>query len=233
MVLTRRLLVGALAAYLIVGGVAAQEQKPQTIAGWGTVTDPDGDCAVKAEKGKLTVTVPEGTHDLNPNLGGMKAPRVLREVEGDFTALVKVTGDFTPGDKAASDNTSSFNGAGLLVWQDAKNYLRLERNAWWRPDLGKYGCYPPLVEYYKDGEYQNTNPDGTVEEFFKGRSTWLKVERQGDKLTASYSHDGKEWSVAKELTVNLARKVHLGVAATNTAAKPFAVEFEEFRVSTK
>src|SRR5690348_11002745 len=121
MALTRRLLLGALATSLIVGGVIAQEKESQTIAGWGAVTDPDGDCTVKSEKGKLTVTVPEGTHDLNPRLGGMAAPRVLREVEGDFTVQVKVTGDFTPGDKAAADSTSSFNGAGLLVWQDAKN----------------------------------------------------------------------------------------------------------------
>jgi hypothetical protein len=33
---------------------------------------------------------------------------------------------------------------------------------------------------------------GTLNEFFKGRSTRFRLERKGDKVTASYSHDGKE-----------------------------------------
>jgi regulation of enolase protein 1 (concanavalin A-like superfamily) len=233
MILSRRVLFGTLAACLIAGGAAFQDRKPQTIQGWGTVTDPDGDCTVKQDKGKLTVAVPGGTHDLNQAVGGMKAPRVLQEVEGDFTAQVKVTGDFKPGEKAADANTRPFNSAGLLLWQDDKNYIRLERNIWWAAEEGKYACFPPLFEQYRDGEYQETNPAATLDEFFTGRSTWLKLQRRGDKVVASYSHDGKDWTEAKEITAELPNTVHVGVAVVNTSTEPCAVEFEELKIAKK
>src|SRR2546430_2558343 len=82
------------------GAAAVREEKPRTLKGWGKITDADGDCTVKARKGMVTIKVPGGTHDLNRAIG-MNGPRVLKEVEGDFTDQVKVTGDFDPGDKAA------------------------------------------------------------------------------------------------------------------------------------
>jgi regulation of enolase protein 1 (concanavalin A-like superfamily)/predicted RNA-binding Zn-ribbon protein involved in translation (DUF1610 family) len=205
------------------------EDKPKNLAGWGAVTDPSGDCTFTAETSRLVVKVPGGIHNLNPNRG-MQAPRVLKMVNGDFVAQIKVTGDFKPGEKAVADQHSSFNGAGLLAWQDEKNYIRLERNRWYVPAEQKYACYPPLLEYYKNGEYQGADPDSTLDEFFKGRSTWLRLERKGDKVIASYSHDGKEWTEAKEITVELPAELSVGVAAINTSAEPFTVEFDEYKV---
>jgi RNA polymerase sigma factor (sigma-70 family) len=207
------------------------EEKPTNLKSWGAVTDPSGDCTFTTEKSRLVVKVPGGIHDLNP-YRSMQAPRVLKKVKGDFVAQIKVTGDFKPGEKAASDH-SSFNGAGLLVWQDEKNYIRLERNRWYVPAEQQYACYPPLLEYFKNGEYQDTDPDSTLDEFFKDRSTWLRLERNGNKLIASYSHDGKEWTEAKEITVDLPAELSVGVAAINTSEEAFTVEFDEYKVFTK
>ena len=227
-----RLIALAVAVCLVAAAALARDAKPRTIRGWGTVTDPDGDCTVKTGKDKLTITVPGGTHDLNAAVG-MSSPRVLKEIEGDFTIQVKVTGDFDPGDKAGNARATPFNGAGLLVWQDAKNYIRMERNRYWVAGQGKYACYPPLLEYFKDGQYQNTDPDPTLDEFFKGKSTWLKLQRRGDKVTASYSHDGQEWTEVKEIDAELAKKLKVGVAVVNTSAKSFAAEFAERKLTTK
>jgi regulation of enolase protein 1 (concanavalin A-like superfamily) len=228
----RWLLMGV--AYCLFTGVAAaQDKTSQTVGGWGIVTDPAGDCTVKAKNGKLTVTVPGAVHDLNARAGGMGAPRILSEIEGDFAVQVKVTGEFKPGEKSANPRSTPFNGAGLLIWQDEKNYLRLERNIYWLQQVGKYACYPPLVEYYKDGEYQRTNPQPKLyEQFFKGQSTWLRLERHGNKAIASYSHDGKQWTVAKEIPIEFPGKVSVGVAAVNTSAEPFTVEFEDLELTT-
>jgi regulation of enolase protein 1 (concanavalin A-like superfamily) len=229
MIKFHRFLLATLTVGLVGVAVATEDEKPRTIKGWGEVTDSAGDCSVKGEEGRLTIEVPGGTHDLNPALGGMRAPRVLKEVEGDFVVQIKVTGDFKPGEESACPKTSSFNGAGLLIWQDAKNYIRLERNAWWTGE-GGYACYPPLFEYHRDGEDQNVYPAGTTDEFFKGRSTWLKLQRREGKVIASYSHDGKEWTEVKQIDVELPRKVQVGVAVVNTSAKPLAVTFEELSV---
>src|SRR5438874_731306 len=64
MVLAARVLLGILAVGLAAAGGAADDKKPQTIPNWGTVTDPVGDCSVKAEGDKLRITVPEGPLDL-------------------------------------------------------------------------------------------------------------------------------------------------------------------------
>jgi regulation of enolase protein 1 (concanavalin A-like superfamily) len=195
------------------------------------VTDPDGDCKVKAQGDRLTMTVPASHHNLHPGWG-MNAPRVLQDVEGDFTVEVKVTGDFKPTDESSWEGSRPFIGAGLLIWQDAKNLLRVERNAIRAPEQNLTFCYPPLIEYYWDGEYQDTNPEAARDAFFKDRSTYLRLQRRGDTVKVSLSHDGKKWIVAKQVRVRFAKKVKVGVAAISTSNKPFAVEFTELRIAT-
>jgi hypothetical protein len=229
----RRLLLLAAAVCLIVVVGYLTAQKTKTIPGWGMLIDPDNDCTIKEEAGKLTITVPGGTHDLNMALGGMKAPRIVRDVDGDFTAQVKVSGEFQPGDQAGDPKTASFNGAGLLLWQDENNYLRLERNAWWSSKESKTKCYAPLIEYYLDGEFQGPSPKVESVEFFKTPSTWLKLERHGDDVTVFYSQDGNDWTKANEIVVALRKKIQVGVAAVNTSKNPFTVEFEELQVTPK
>ncbi|MBC8870887.1 MAG: DUF1349 domain-containing protein [Planctomycetes bacterium] len=201
---------------------------PIVIDGWGRLIDSDRDCTVKAEQGKLTVNVPARLHDLNPRNGKLNAPRVLQEVEGDFVVQVKVSGKFEPGGNSTAPRSVPFNGAGLLVWADEKNYLRLERNMFLV--RGTPACYPPLFEVFQDGQYQGTNPPAASGAFFEHESTCFRLERKGHKIAAHYSHDGKEWTALKEVTVTLPTKVQVGVAAINTSDKPLAVQFDEFEL---
>ena len=53
MVFSRQILLGTLGACLLFGCLDAEDKKPQTIEGWGTVTDPNGDCKVKHESKNL------------------------------------------------------------------------------------------------------------------------------------------------------------------------------------
>ncbi len=64
--------------------------------GWDKPVDPDGDCKFLVGKNTLFIEVPGKDHDLGVDRGVMNAPRMLREVEGDFTAQVRVDGEFTP-----------------------------------------------------------------------------------------------------------------------------------------
>lgn len=207
----------------------ADPAKPREVRGWGPLIDPVGDCVMAEDGEKLTLTVPAGNRNLSTAIN-TSAPRLLREVEGDFTAVVKVTGEFDPGTRGVE--ATPFNGAGLLVWADERNFVRVERNSYWLAGRQRFFCYPPLVEYFKGGAGQNTNPDPTeAANFFTGWSTHLRVDRRGDRLTASYSHDGTGWTGVKEFSVEMPPKVFVGVAAVNTAAQPFNVQFEGLSVT--
>jgi regulation of enolase protein 1 (concanavalin A-like superfamily) len=102
------------------------------------------------------------------------------------------------------------------------------------PDQRAYACYPPLFQHFRNGQcLQEADAEITTDQFFKGRSTWLKLERRAGKVVASYSHDGKGWTEAKQIVVDLPRRVRVGVAAINASSRPLTVEFEDFRVDTR
>jgi regulation of enolase protein 1 (concanavalin A-like superfamily) len=211
---------------------SANDSQSVVIDGWGTVHDPDGDCKIFIEDDKVTITVPDEPHDMNPDRGPVNAPRILREVTGDFTLRVRVTGDFEPGKETTNPRSAPFNGAGLLLWMGEEDYVRLERNVWLRGEDQRQ-CFPPLFQAFKDGVDQGTNPPLTTKEFFVGESTWLRFERRGAALTASCSHDGDEWVFAKRIELEIPETVHVGVSASNTSNHPFRVTFDQYKLKAK
>src|SRR5262249_36323812 len=68
-----------------------------TLRDWGSAVDPDGDCTFTIKPNALTIAVPGSDHVLGVERGRMNAPRVLREITGDFIAQVRVAGDFPAG----------------------------------------------------------------------------------------------------------------------------------------
>lgn len=217
------------AACLLSGVVAAQTN---TIKGWGEIVDPDRDCTIREAAGKVTITVPGTPHDLSQFYPKKNAPRVLQEVDGDFVVRVKVSGDFDPGNVAAEAGKAPFNSAGLIVWNNEQNLVRLERNIWLTPQ-GQAMCYPPLFEYWKNGKTANMPPQGTLQPFFQGRSTYLGLQRQGNQLLPAVSHDGRQWIKGNAITVDMPAKVKVGVIAVNTSRKPLTVDFEELKLTAK
>jgi type 1 fimbria pilin len=82
-------LVLTIAAILASSGFS-QDRPERNIKGWGDVVDPSKDCEFKPDGNRLTIVVPGTKHDLSIETGDITAPRVLREIEGDFIAQVKV-----------------------------------------------------------------------------------------------------------------------------------------------
>ena len=194
-----------------------------------SIIDPDQDCEFRLLADKLTITVPPKHHDLN-SARGMNAPRVLKKVSGDFTIQVKVTSDFQPGKKSTKPQGQGrpFNGAGILIWQDDKNYLRIERNAYW-VDETLY-CYPPLTEYWHNGSDTGFNNTPTPATYFADRSTWLVAERKENTFHVWISHDGEEMTQERTFQVQMDKEVSVGVAAINSSDAPFTVDFDEFTI---
>src|SRR6266576_6100931 len=110
--------------------LAGDNPAPSDLSGWGRVLDPSRDCEVSLdlERNRLKIRVPGTPHVLSaedPKLP-MNAPRIVRRVRGDFTAEVRVLGRLEPG-RSRTTYYDPYHGAGLIVWQDPSNYLRLER----------------------------------------------------------------------------------------------------------
>jgi regulation of enolase protein 1 (concanavalin A-like superfamily) len=194
---------------------------------WGTRVDPDKDCRFRLDKGRLRITIPGTPHVMSAERGTTNAPRVVRDVAGDFTAEVRVSSDFPTDDKALVDRRWAFYGAGLVVWADEKNYIRFERARMHIAGRG-WRCYPSW-EMREDGEVARgwAWADGTLEE---DRPAYLRLTRKGDELTAAVSQDGKEWRELPALKVKFGRTVKVGVIALQNTKAGYEAEFEALKV---
>lgn len=213
-------------AFAIVAAAPVKEKKAQTIKGWGTVIDPDRDCKVTEDEGKVTISVPITYHDLTYTDDGAKlnAPRILQDVKGDFSVQLKVRTFPLPQANTSSSGKHSFVSSGLLMWIDDKNFLRLDRAA-----VG--GGTAPFIwaERFQDGRSaaQKLTP------LSEDRDTWLRIAYKDGKLTLSSSEDGKQWNDVLTEELKLSEKMQVGVLAINTTTQVFAPTLEEFKVATK
>lgn len=207
---------------------AAPAPKDQ-LANWGKPVDPAKDCKFEAKDGKLKITVPGGKepHDLSAELNApMEAPRVLKEIEGDFQMEVSVAAFAVPeGTGGGTERNVAFWGAGFLVWQDEKNYVRLERAMFRRDEQAP--CYISF-ELRKNGEFvkYGTPEDGNLD---PKKGAVLRLKRKDNIFTAAVSEDaGKTWNELKTLEAELGKMLRAGVVAVNTSKADFAPEFEKY-----
>ncbi len=110
-------------------GTPEPEPTGREVAGWGLAIDTGKDCEISPQDKTLSIKVPGTWHDLNPDTGKLNAPRVVREVEGDFVIKAKVEGEFKPSGKSTNPKGVPYNGAGIIIWSDSDNFIRLERGA--------------------------------------------------------------------------------------------------------
>lgn len=214
-----------LVAFAVVAA-PVKEKKVQVIKGWGAVIDPDRDCKVTVDEGKVTITVPTTCHDLTYFEDGTKrnAPRILQDVKGDFRVQVKVRVFPLPQENTSSSGRFSFVSCGLLLWIDEKNFVRLERAA----EGASQGAYIRM-ERFENGmtvSGKSAAPSGD-------NDTWLQIDYKEGKLTYSFSEDGKEWKELHAEEVQLPEKVKVGVYAINTTTTQFAPTLEKFKVEKK
>jgi len=203
------------------------EAQGKELAGWGKAVDPDGDCQIKAEDNALAITIPGATlHDLNADIDKYNAPRVLREVEGDFSIQVKVVGDFKPGTKSMNPKSLPFNGGGLFGWRDSDNFIRLERGAVIN-SKGKLGTFAIFEE--REGGSRGAGHNGPL----TPGTAYLKLERRGSRIYGFTSKDGQHWAQLRPIDTKWPAQLKVGVDAINSGNEPFTVRFEDFTFKGK
>ncbi len=218
-----------LIACMVISGTASENKPPQQIKGWGDVLDPDGDCKINEMNGQVTMEVPGIYHDLWPGQGRINAPRILQDVEGDFTVQVKVAGQIRAEPGSVIPGLASsvpFQAASLLLWQDDNNFVRLDRACMVKDNKSIFFCY---YHAFKDGKRVVH-----VSRNFQDQATYLRLDRREGKIDAAFSQDGgKTWHFFRPEAIDLPMKLRVGVAAMNNTNKPLRVEFEDLRVSKR
>jgi regulation of enolase protein 1 (concanavalin A-like superfamily) len=199
----------------------AKPAEPQLIEGFGTVVDPDGDCQFKQYAGGATVTIPGTWHDLTytKSYARQNAPRILQEAKGDFSLAGRVEVFALPTGKPNSGGAFSYVSGGLLLWQDDRNFIRVERAAYddrlfiW-------------VERFVDGKSKPSAHHGIDD-----RAAYLRATRLGDVFTFEASEDGEKWERIHREEIKLAENLQVGVLAINTTAEEFAVRFKGLKLT--
>ena len=201
------------------------EARPNEVPGWGRVIDPWRDCDVSLdrENERLKIQVPGTPHVLSaevPELP-MNAPLVVRRIRGDFTANVHVLGRHEPG-PFKTTHYDPYHSAGLIVWQDPANYLRLERAVGFID--GRHHAY---VNYELRAGGRLTASYGFT---IKDGSLFVKLRRQGASFSAWYSHDGRRWIKLRRVDATFAQRVEVGVIAVNSSTEMLSAELEMLSV---
>lgn len=133
-----------------------------------TWVDPNGDSSysLTAHPGWLRISVPKGGHDLYPG-NNMGAPRLLQTLPGDFALATRVS----------TNPTSVYQAAGILVWGNSNDFVRLERE-----------ISGVSMHFSNQGTYDGVSavPTGAT-------VLYLRMTRSGSTFVGSFSTDGTTW----------------------------------------
>jgi regulation of enolase protein 1 (concanavalin A-like superfamily) len=225
--LPKSCLLSVITAVVCITAAVADEPaaRPNEVPGWGRVIDPWGDCKISLdrENERLKIQLPGTPHVLSaevPQLP-MNAPIVVRRVGGDFTANVRVLGRLAPG-PSRTTHYDPYHGAGLIVWQDPSNYLRLERAVGFIR-----GQHHPYVNYeLREGGLLAVTRGFAIED----GPLFLKLRRQGESFSAWYSYDGRRWVELGRVNTTFAERVEVGVMAVNSSRLPLSAELEMLNI---
>ena len=123
---------------------------------------------------------------------------------------------------ATTKDYPPYHGGGLLLWQDADNYVRLEIAT----DFNK-----GKPRHYANFEYrQGARLVSTQGQPSESGSADLRLIRKGDQVIASFSPDGLKWVSFPGLTRYTRTRVEIGLVAINTSTRPLDAKFEEYQI---
>jgi hypothetical protein len=205
-----------------------------SVHGYGDVVDPEGDCTINAQDGQVTLVVPGSFHDICdwcPTWLAATAPRILREIDGDFSVQVTVSGEYNPGTEKTFELSRPGEAAGLLLWENDGSYILFLCNTYVM-DNGTQASYGPFwLKYVK--EYRKVTPrlETSIQYETAGRPTYLRMTRQGDDIRVASSYDGVEWTERNSVTTRFPKTVRVGVVAENTSNKTFTAVFGDFKLT--
>lgn len=191
---------------------------------YGAVHDPDKGTEFRNVGDTLHVSVPIGPRLLVPFHHKLNAPRVWREVTGNFTVTVKVS--FPIRSKVPAKDEAAFASrasGGLVVWRDDEHALTLTREE----SAGER----TVDEYFRSECHNNGSVSGSADAVAPGKSGYLRVTRWEKGFVCSYSLDGKKWKPLGSYVAKWDETLKVGVFAENGFKAPFEVAFDEYTLT--
>ena len=195
--------------------VVTVKAKPYLVndAVWGVRRENPGALQYNSEN-SITVTSQYG--DVSQTTGDRTIKNMMLTVpaDEDFTATVKVTGDFN----------ASFQTGALAAMTDETHLIATMRRF-----HEKFGgnCFDFMK--YENGYKELTAPDTQ-----NGKQAWLKLTKKGTTFTSSYSYDNQTWvSLGEQVCTSVGNagkeNIKLGVMAFNGGREISTdVTFEDF-----
>nr|WP_042180598.1 DUF1349 domain-containing protein [Kibdelosporangium sp. MJ126-NF4]CTQ88835.1 hypothetical protein [Kibdelosporangium sp. MJ126-NF4] len=174
------------------------------VEGLNRMNDRGGRSTYDFIEGRLEMTARPGS-DIGGDIGGeVTAPFLYTTVSDDFTVQTEVFTDPAVADQAA----------GLLVFEDAHHYVRLERG------------FDDVVAYYGDGEQVTVPASATNVE--------LRLSRHDGQVKAEWrdTPNNGDWQPVGA-PAPVTRAVRVGVMALNTTpdSEPFSATFRYLRIT--
>lgn len=164
-----------------------------------------------AEDGSDAVKIETATEGGMWSTGTSVENILLTDVEGeDFTITTKISGE----------TQSSYEEAGIIIYKDMDNYTAIQRkHAGGSPNV-------KVVNEVNGTPTENTNASNPV-----GTDLYLKLVKEGNKITGFYSQDKENWTEVYSVNNgSLGSDFKVGVMATGSAARtPFT--FSEFKIN--
>jgi S1-C subfamily serine protease len=195
----------------------------------------------------ISITVPSKPRTMSLELSKSRkplnnAPMTLSDVQGDFVALVEVSGEMNPGTapvklpksityRLSSGQNSTklpltYQGAGLILFQDSRNHIRIERACYSRngsPALENN----ILIEVVRDG--RQPLPPSYVSIPETGKTIVGIVRKQG-KISCLVVIGENVAAGSKELALDFDDKIKVGLVASNLSQFQFEAEFKNFMI---
>jgi len=132
----------------------------------------------------------------------------FNSVTGDFTARVKVTGEYN----------SQYDQAGLMVRIDERTWLK---------------CGIEFLDgiQYASAVVTRDYSDWSISPVSNPPAIWLQCERKGTTFTVLYSIDGTEYEMIRQLFLTDQTEQQLGMMFAAPKGNGFSVLFEDYRMT--
>ncbi len=207
----------AFAALLLGCAVLAAPAPEPFVSGWNKPVDPSRDCKIRRHDGTLIIEMPGTDHDYDPIRKRVNAPRILRDLKGNFDLQVRVQIDCRPSAQSTVKDQPSFVSAGfLLIYTETGRFIcdRMEYGVMQHGiGLDRYTVAPTLPwsqleRASRNGpQRQPTSRKGIGEDGFAVMKSWSCKKRNPNMLWdrerlgqshTIYDRGWKNWPLPKK-----------------------------------